>query len=101
MNREIFIARRLFTALASARRLTILSHLKHGPMCLSDFVVALNTAPSTLTQHLKVLVRSGLLATQKRGRLTYYSISEKGSANVMASLQYFTAMAADQDEPSC
>ena len=101
MNREFVIARRTFGALASARRLMILSHLKQGPLCLQDFVVALSTSPTTLTQHLKVLVRSGLVATEKKGRLTYYSISEKGNANAMASLQYFTTVAANQDDPSC
>jgi len=101
MTRELFIARRLFAALANIRRVTILSHLKQGPMCLQDFVLALNTSSATLIQHLKVLVKSGLVVAKKHGRMTYYSISEEGSANAISLLKNLTTMEVDQEDTGC
>ncbi|MCL2812845.1 MAG: metalloregulator ArsR/SmtB family transcription factor [Clostridia bacterium] len=98
MNRELFIARRVFAALANERRLMILSHLKQGPMGLQDFVLALGTSPTTLIQHLKVLTKSGLVTAQKQGRKTTYFISEEGSANAISLLQNLTTIQGDQGD---
>lgn len=67
-------AAQLFTALDEPSRLTILHHLLSGPHRVKDLVDHLAISQSTVSQHLAVLRRSGLVEVEAQGRASVYSV---------------------------
>ena len=69
--------------LAHPARLRILAMLAAGELCVCQVTAVLELAPSTVSQHLSVLSRGGLLAERKEGRLVFYRLREYGVATVL------------------
>lgn len=68
---------RLLKAVADPARLQVLSLLRAQPdceACVCDLTEALGLSQATVSHHLKVLVEAGILAREKRGYWTWYSI---------------------------
>jgi ArsR family transcriptional regulator len=64
-----------FAALAHPARIEILKHLAaHDCCCCGDVVQKLDLAQSTVSQHLKVLVESGLVTFEPDRRKSRYRI---------------------------
>lgn len=69
-------AARLFRALADETRLAILKQLRErGEVCVCDFVACCELAQPTVSHHLKVLRRAGLVHAEKRGLWVYYTLN--------------------------
>lgn len=66
--------------LAHPARMRILSMLADGEMCVCQLTSVLELAPSTVSQHLSVLSRGGLLADRKAGKLVFYRLRADGVA---------------------
>lgn len=66
--------------LAHPARLRILAMLAEGELCVCQMTAVLELAPSTVSQHLSVLSRGGLLADRKEGKLVFYRLREDGAA---------------------
>jgi DNA-binding transcriptional ArsR family regulator len=66
--------------LAHPARLRILGMLATGELCVCQMTAVLELAPSTVSQHLSVLSRGGLIEDRKAGRLVFYRLREDGSA---------------------
>ena len=64
------------SALSDPGRVRALAALKHGELCLCQLVELLGLAPSTVSRHLSILNRAGLVERRKEGRWHYYRISE-------------------------
>lgn len=64
-----------FHALADATRRGILDHLSRGPASVSDLAKPYDTSFSAIHQHVQVLEASGLVVTEKRGRVRECRIS--------------------------
>lgn len=62
----------LLRALADENRLRALFALERGELCACQLVELLRLAPSTVSQHMNILKRAGLVAAEKRGRWMYY-----------------------------
>ncbi len=62
-------------ALADAQRIRALVLLQRGEMCVCEVVSALGLAPSTVSRHLAVLERAGLVASRKLGRWVHYRLA--------------------------
>ena len=60
---------RAFAALADPVRRGMLARLSLGPASVSELAAPLPMSLSAVMQHLKALETSGLVATQKRGRV--------------------------------
>lgn len=58
-----------FHALADATRRAIVARLAQGPASVSELRAPFTMAMPTLLQHIRVLEQSGLIATEKRGRV--------------------------------
>jgi ArsR family transcriptional regulator, arsenate/arsenite/antimonite-responsive transcriptional repressor len=66
-----------FQALADPTRLRLLSLVsERGDVCGCELVEPLGLAQPTISHHLKVLFKAGLLAKERRGRWIHYSIDE-------------------------
>lgn len=74
---------RLFRALADETRLAILRQLRErGEMCACEFLACCRLAQPTVSHHLQILRRVGLVKTHKRGLRVYYSLNEEKLASL-------------------
>jgi DNA-binding transcriptional ArsR family regulator len=66
---------RVFKALADPTRLAVVERLGRGPAATSELADEFDMALPSFLQHLKVLEESGLVASQKRGRVRTYRLT--------------------------
>lgn len=67
-----------FAALADPTRLEMLALLlKHGELCVCDFVGTLGISQSKASRHLRYLWHAGLLTDRRAGLWVYYRLSPK------------------------
>lgn len=65
--------------LAHPGRLRLLAMLAGGELCVCQMTAVLALAPSTVSQHLSVLSRGGLVAERKEGKLVFYRLRNDGA----------------------
>jgi len=70
----------LAKGLAHPARLRLVAMLATGELCVCQMTAVLELAPSTVSQHLSVLERGGLVAERKEGRLVFYRLRDDGAA---------------------
>jgi ArsR family transcriptional regulator len=65
-------------ALAHPARLEIVSHVAaRGPLCVCHLDEDLHYSQPTISKHLGVLRRAGLIESRREGRWVYYSVNEE------------------------
>src|SRR6202166_59616 len=69
---------RLFHALGDPTRRAIMEKLSHGPISVSRLAEPLDITLAAVVQHLQVLEESGLVATEKTGRVRTCRIEPAG-----------------------
>lgn len=69
--------------LAHPTRLRLLAMLATGELCVCQMTAVLELAPSTVSQHLSVLSRGGLVAERKEGKLVFYRLGEAAIARAL------------------
>ena len=67
-------------AVADENRARILLFLRQGELCVCQIVEMLELAPSTVSKHLSVLGRAGLIESRKDGRWIYYRLARKDAS---------------------
>ena len=67
----------VFHALADPTRRAVLSRLSGGVAPVSELAAPFDMALPSFLQHLKVLEKSGLVSSQKSGRVRTYRLSPK------------------------
>jgi ArsR family transcriptional regulator len=84
----------LFRALADPTRVKIVNLLARSeePVCVCEFVPAVELSQPTVSHHLKKLTESGLLEREERGKWAYYSLSGE-AVERLASLVEFRELA--------
>ena len=67
----------LFRALSDPTRVKIVNMLSRSaePVCVCEFVPAVELSQPTVSHHLKKLTEAGLLEREERGKWAYYSLS--------------------------
>lgn len=65
----------VFHALADPTRRAVVERLGRGPASTSDLARPFAMALPSFTQHMAVLERSGLVSSQKRGRIRTYRLT--------------------------
>jgi DNA-binding transcriptional ArsR family regulator len=70
----------LAKGIAHPARLRMLGMLASGELCVCQLTSVLELAPSTVSQHLAVLARGGLVTERKAGKLVFYRLREDGAA---------------------
>ena len=68
---------KFFKALANPVRLQILHYIGKEEQCQCDIIPAMGKAQSTISQHLELLVRSGILSKRQDGSRTLYKVSDQ------------------------
>ena len=64
-------------ALADDNRTRALMCLRDGELCVCRIIELLQLAPSTVSKHLDILRRAGLVESRKEGRWIYYRLAGK------------------------
>lgn len=82
--------------LAHPTRLRLLGMLASGELCVCQMTAVLGLASSTVSQHLSVLSRGGLVADRKKGKLVYYRLHDGEIAEAM--LRPLLALLAEDDQ---
>ena len=70
-------AAEVFSLLSAATRLRILHALCDSEMCVGDVAAQLEMPQPTVSQHLSLLFRAGLLARRKEGQQVHYRVEPK------------------------
>jgi DNA-binding transcriptional ArsR family regulator len=71
---------RIFQALGDPMRRTIVEKLSHGPISVSRLAEPLDITLAAVVQHLQILEDSGLVQTEKVGRVRTCRIEPSGLA---------------------
>lgn len=83
-------------ALGDQTRVRALAALRGGELCLCHLVGLLQLAPSTVSKHLDLLVRAGLVDRHKAGRWAYFRLADhNASATVRQALRWVREALAD------
>lgn len=101
MNQVLDIAK----ALGDESRLRALLALRDGELCLCQIIDVIELAPSTVSKHLSILHRAGLVQRRKQGKWHYYRLAGRDASPVARrALRWVTdalsddpAVAADAD----
>ena len=64
-------------ALSDPNRVRILLALRKGELCVCQITELFGFAPSTVSKHLSILHRAGLISSRKSERWVYYRLPEK------------------------
>jgi ArsR family transcriptional regulator len=65
----------IFKAFCDENRIRILQLLKGGEKCACMLLEEMNITQPTLSHHMKILCRSGLVVPRKEGKWTHYSLN--------------------------
>jgi DNA-binding transcriptional ArsR family regulator len=91
-NQVVTIAK----ALADGNRVRVLMFLRDGELCVCRIMEMLKLAPSTVSAHLNILHRAGLLESRKEGRWIYYRLAGRaGSPAVRGVIRWLGDCLAD------
>lgn len=78
----------LFKALSDETRLTMMNMLlRHGELCVCDFVGAMDITQSKASRHLRYLLNAGLLDDRRDGLWSYYRVTEDPGGHAEEVLQ--------------
>lgn len=72
-----------FKAMADETRLSILQMLVHEQLCACHILEEFDITQPTLSYHMKILVDSGLVSSEKDGTWTRYQINSDVFENVV------------------
>ena len=78
---------RVFRAFSDERRLRVLEILTQGEQCACVLLKELGISQPTLSYHMKILCRSGIVKERPVGPWKYYSIDAEGCAYAQKLLQ--------------
>jgi ArsR family transcriptional regulator, arsenate/arsenite/antimonite-responsive transcriptional repressor len=67
-------------ALADPNRVRILLALRRGELCVCQITEMFGLATSTVSKHLSILHRAGLILSRKSERWVYYRLPDKSAA---------------------
>ncbi len=81
-----------FKAVGHPVRLQILELLarRSDPVCACDIESRFSLSQPTISHHLRVLRKAGLVASERRGTWIYYSVSGEGIGPISSFLQTLT-----------
>lgn len=83
---DVSVTAEFFKALGDETRLRIIGLLMIQDMCLCEMTSALDAASSTITHHLKLLERGGVIESRKEGRFTVYHLKRPEMVRAMTDM---------------
>ena len=88
MERAADQASDLLKALANRHRLLIICQLIDGERSVGELAQFLNLRDSTVSQHLALLRKDGLVAARRDAQTIYYSIASEPAREVLTTLYH-------------
>jgi ArsR family transcriptional regulator len=85
-------------ALSDKNRLLILDMLSCGEMCGCEIINGLELTQPTISHHMKILVRAGIVSGNKNGKWMNYSINREIIEDLKEYLDFLTM---DKDDCIC
>jgi ArsR family transcriptional regulator len=79
-GRSIDDVRCVARALSDENRIRTLMFLRGGELCVCQIIEMLGLAPSTISEHMAVLHRAGLVEARKEGRWIFYRLADRGGS---------------------
>jgi ArsR family transcriptional regulator len=76
----------IFKSLSDPNRIRILKMLQIKPLCVCEITDILGLAPSTVSEHLSVLKKSGFITDKKDGKWINYHLKNDSAEPELASL---------------
>lgn len=76
----------VLSALADPTRREILDQLRSGPRAVGEIAAAMPISRPAVSQHLKVLKESGMVAETRQGTRHYFAIAPEGIGELRAYL---------------
>lgn len=76
-------ASELLKALANRHRLMLVCQLSGRERAVGDLAAALNLRDSTVSQHLALLRKDGIVGTRREGQTIYYSIASASARSIV------------------
>lgn len=77
-------------AFADPSRLRIIAALRERELCVCELCDALAATQSTLSTHLRVIRKAGLVSARKEGKWMYYAIAPDAKGLVDSLFQFFS-----------
>lgn len=93
MNQVVAITK----ALSDSTRIRILLMLRFGPLCVCQIRAVLGLAMSTISKHMAVLSRTGLVVAKRQGKWVYYRHNPNASGPAKAAIDWLVRYAAGED----
>lgn len=78
---------KIYKALSEPNRLKILDILQNEKKCACEILDYLDINQSTLSHHMKILCKVGLVECEKREKWSYYNIAKDKSDEIIESLK--------------
>ncbi len=75
-------------ALADANRVRALLALRNRELCVCRIIELLQLAPSTVSKHLMILKRAGLIESRKEGRWMHYRLPDDQHSTAWETLEW-------------
>lgn len=66
----------ILKAMADSNRMKIIDLLSHGSLCACDVLKHFEFTQPTLSHHMKVLEKAGIVSVSKKGQWHHYSLKE-------------------------
>ena len=74
---------RLFSIIGQPVRIQILAIIQQEPACVCHFEAVLGLRQASISQHLMLLRKAGLVATQREGRNIFYRLAQPNILDVI------------------
>jgi DNA-binding transcriptional ArsR family regulator len=74
--RELLAVAEFFKVFGDQTRLSLLSALRQGELCVCDLARTLDMSDSAVSHQLAVLRRSGLILPRRDGKIVYYRLAD-------------------------
>ena len=81
----------LFKALSDPNRIRIVDMLSCGELCACTILEAFSLTQPTLSHHMKILCRSGLVVPRKEGKWTHYSLNRGKFLDFISFIEKFSS----------
>lgn len=88
----------IFKALADKNRIRILKMLQNKSLCVCEITDTLKLAASTVSNHLKILTKTGLIISFKEGKWINYSINPHPENNLLSSVLLYLQFVLEDDD---
>lgn len=85
----------IFKALADKSRLSILDMLSCGEICACEIIKVLGLTQPTISHHMKILQKVGLVNGRKEGKWMHYSINKEKVEEISNYIKYITSFKED------